>query len=297
MASQKAHYNHLRDLWTAQHATLYARLWEKHKEALEWIKKKSRHAAVGSLGTFLLFAFPGKQMLELPKLASIEMPLDIGNSIDKKVFVINDLGKILPDSVQSLTDDQEKQVSDVFTRYFGVKATAQLDGKRLNTSYGYIGAEQHLMRYAGDTMETHFDPPAGGQEDYQKYYSSGMAPGRGAWGYFGSDKTGTQREKYYIAVQTFLAPGWETNSRKLSQFFRYRKMLVVNPQNGKAVVAVIGDSGPAPWTGKQLGGSPEIMKYLQRVDGRQKGPVLYFFLDDPNDTIPLGPFEVEDGSV
>jgi hypothetical protein len=66
-------------------------------------------------------------------------------------------------------------------------------------------------------------------------------------------------------------------------------MLVVNPQNGKAVVAVIGDSGPAPWTGKHLGGSPEVMKYLQRYDGKQVGPVLYFFIEDPNNTVPLGP--------
>jgi hypothetical protein len=33
------------------------------------------------------------------------------------------------------------------------------------------------------------------------------------------------------------------------------------------------------------------MTYLERVDGSQKGPVLYFFIDDPNDTIPLGPVQ------
>ena len=74
-------------------------------------------------------------------------------------------------------------------------------------------------------------------------------------------------------------------------------MLVVNPQNGKAMVVVIGDAGPAAWTGKHLGGSPEVMKYLERVDGRQKGPVLYFFLDDPDDKIPLGPLPVSETQV
>lgn len=68
-------------------------------------------------------------------------------------------------------------------------------------------------------------------------------------------------------------------------------MLVVNPQNGKAIVADIADAGPSPWTGKQLGGSPAVMNYLERVDGAQKGPVLYFFINDPNDTIPLGPVQ------
>ena len=31
------------------------------------------------------------------------------------------------------------------------------------------------------------------------------------------------------------------------------------------------------------------MHYLERVDGSLKGPVLYFFIDDPDDKIKLGP--------
>jgi hypothetical protein len=288
MASQRVHYNHLRDRWTQQHAALHGRLWDKHKDALEWLQKQTKHATVGSLGAFMLFALPGKDAIPLPRLLTVNASQEIGNSIDKKAFIISDLSSVLPDTVEELTPQQEKKVSEVFSRYYGVKATAELEGKRLNRSYGYIGAEQHLARFSGDSMEGHFSNP----DDAAKYYSSGMAPGRGAWGYFGADEQGTAREKYYIAVQTFLAPGWQENSREMSQFFKYRKMLVVNPQNGKAMVVVIGDAGPAPWTGKHLGGSPEVMKYLERVDGRQKGPVLYFFLDDPDDKIPLGPLEI-----
>lgn len=293
MASQRAHYNHLRDRWTQQHATLHGRLWEKHKDALEWLQKKSQHAALGSLGAFMLFALPGKQEFTMPKILTAHVSERIGKDLDKTVFVINDLSKILPETVQPLTDAQEKQIGNVFARYFGVNASAEMDGKRLNRSYGYIGAEQHLKRYEGDTMESHFD----NANDSSRYYSSGMAPGRGAWGYFGTDEKAVLREKYYIAVQTFLSPGWQEDPREMYGFFKYRKMLVVNPQNGKAMVVVIGDSGPAAWTGKHLGGSPEVMKYLERVDGRQKGPVLYFFLDDPDDKIPLGPLPLKQSNV
>ena len=66
-------------------------------------------------------------------------------------------------------------------------------------------------------------------------------------------------------------------------------MIVVNPDNGKAVVAAIGDAGPAPYTGKHLGGSPEVMSHLERQDGAAKGPVLYFFINDKENKIPLGP--------
>jgi hypothetical protein len=139
-------------------------------------------------------------------------------------------------------------------------------------------------------MYSHFQDPV----EAQKYWDYGMAPGLGGWRYFASSQaTMTQkdidREKYYIAVQTFLAPGFDQNPKEYLDFFKYRKMLLVNPQNGKAIVVVIGDAGPAPWTGKSLGGSPEVMNYLERLDGSQKGAVLYFFIDDPNDTIPLGP--------
>ena len=102
-------------------------------------------------------------------------------------------------------------------------------------------------------------------------------------------KKDKQREKYYLAVQTFLSPGFAERVGEYRDFYRFRKMLVVNPKTGQAVVAVIGDAGPAAWTGKHLGGSPEVMDYLGREDGAKKGPVLYFFIDDAKDTIPLGP--------
>lgn len=204
--------------------------------------------------------------------------------------MIYDLKSVLPDSVQPLTNEQEKNVSQILSRAYGVNVSAELDGKRLNTSYGLIGQEQHLQRFPGDSMFNHFDGP----ENAQMYWNYGMAPGLGGFGYFAnsqSEMTQEQddREKYYIAVQTFLAPGYEGHVKEYVDFFKFRKMLVVNPQNGKAVVADIGDAGPAPWTGKQLGGSPEVMKHLERYDGSQRGPVLYFFIDDPNDEIPLGP--------
>jgi hypothetical protein len=48
-------------------------------------------------------------------------PQEIGKDLDKKIFVINDLSKILPDTVQPLTADQEEKTSEVFARYYGVK--------------------------------------------------------------------------------------------------------------------------------------------------------------------------------
>lgn len=289
MFSQRPHYKHLSQKWTARSNALREKLWEKHKSSLEWLVGNSKQLAVGSLGGLLLLAGPTTPSLPRPPLL-ISNEKVAANDIDKTVFLVSDLSHVLPDTVRSLTDDEEKRIGDILSSTFGFRVTPELDHKWLNRSYGLIGAEQHLARYPGDNMYTHFDT----QKEVDRFWSSGMAPGLGAWRYFAPSKEQMTeedklREKYYLAVQTFLVPDYNSRVVEYRDFFKFRKMLVVNPQNGKAMVVVIGDAGPAEWTGKHLGGSPEVMDYLEREDGAKRGPVIYFFIDDPNDTIPLGP--------
>lgn len=284
------HYQKLKDKWIARHKDLQKNLFTKHKSAFEWLLYNSKQLGIGSLAGIFLLTAPIVPAIPTAFSSSSSY---LNSPVDKKVFMIYDLKNALPDQVQPLTPEQEQNVSQVLTRDYGIKVAPELSGIRLNTTYGLIGQEQHLARYPGDNMYGHFDTP----EEAKKYWDYGMAPGLGGWGYFADSassmtKEESDREKYYIAVQTFLAPGFDENRRKYLDFFKFRKMIVVNPQNGKAVVVVIGDAGPAPWTGKQLGGSPEVMNYLQRYDGAQRGPVLYFFIDDPNNTVPLGPISL-----
>lgn len=278
-------FQRIRDRFSEKHEEIKTRVVEKHKNSLALLSNYPTQLAAGVMGSVMLLT---NALPAVPQQAlSVE-----SKTLDPSTFLISDLKHSLPDEVRSLTPEEEKGISEILTRDFGFPVSSELDGIRLNRSYGLIGAEQHLARYPGDNMSTHFSS----NEDSAKYYSSGMAPGLGAWGYFTSGRyelsqTDIDREKYYIAVQTFLAPGFDENVRRYIEFFKYRKMLVVNPENGRAMVVIIGDAGPGASTGKHLGGSPEVMKYLERVDGAQKGPVLYFFIDDPNDTIPLGPIE------
>ena len=72
--------------------------------------------------------------------------------------------------------------------------------------------------------------------------------------------------------------------------------MIVNTQNGNAIIASIADSGPAAWTGKHFGGSPEVMNYLGGIRYK-KGPVIIFFIDDPENKIPLGPVEYNGISI
>lgn len=290
--AKSSHYKHLRDKWTARHRELSKQLFQKHGEALRLVSQKvtPQMLAAGTLGGLLLLSPPAKPILPAPNL--IAASSELGSALPKSTFLVSDLANVLPKAVQPLTSSEEQQVAEILSRTFGFNVTAELEGKRLNRSFGIIGAEQHLSRYPGDSMATHFTT----QEEASQFSSSGMAPGLSAWGYFAQSKAAMTeqaklREKYYIAVQTFLAPDFNSRFAEYRDFFKYRKMLVVNPQNGKAVVVVIGDAGPAVWTGKHLGGSPEAMAHLERVDGPRRGPVLFFFIQDPEDKVPLGPIE------
>jgi len=281
---RKRNYEKLKDKWIKKHEELSADLFTKHRESLDWLSKNTKQIAATSLGSLILLASPGSPTLRLPDTQAQTFPIEL----DSKIFLISDLEKLLPQEIRELTPDEEEKIGQILSRDFGVKATAVLDGKRLNRSYGLIGAEQHLARFPGDNMSAHFDNP----EEARLHYSSGMAPGLSAWGYFAPSKEqmteeDKDRERYYIAVQTFLAPDFNQKVEQYRDFFRFRKMLVVNPQNGKGIVTAIGDAGPAVWTGKHLGGSPEVMK-----DGRARGPVLYYFIDDSQNVVPLGPIDV-----
>lgn len=286
---RKSAYIHLRDKWIARHKASQSNLFTKHKEALEWAGTTAKQVTVGSIGSLLFLAAPIMSNLPTPPLQiESHTPLQLDNTN----LLVHGLADILPKNVQTLTPEQEQKTTQLLADHFGVMVYPDLGGKRLNTSYGYIGQEQHLMRYPGDSINTHFDT----NEQANLYADKGMAPGRGAWGYFAYSQSmmteeDKQREKYYIAVQTFLSKDFNERVAEYRDFYKYRKMLVVNPENGKAMVVVIADAGPGDQTGKQLGGSPEVMQYLERFDGSQKGPVLYYFIDDKENKIPLGPIK------
>jgi len=213
--------------------------------------------------------------------ASLPLPamndVALVSSFDLHEAIKHQLVAVLPTTVQPLNESQESDISKKLHDIYGLHASATLEGNKLNTSYGLIGLEQNLPRFPGDNRPN-------------------TTPGRGAWGYWtysARDLTEkmVQQEKYYVAVQTLYLPDWNTRLAYLRDWYKYRKVALVNPKNGKIIVAVVADSGPAAFTGKHFGGSPEVMNYLQMKDGKQRGPVVLFFVDDPSDEVPLGPLE------
>lgn len=284
--SKKPHYEYLRKKWISRHRSTQDKLWEKHGQSLKKL-------AIGSLGGLMLFLPTSPTQLKQQNNLIVSKD-DILKGYDQNVLLAEELKDKVPKEVRPLDSQEESAIIDILARNFDFPVKAELSQIRLNRNYGLIGGEQHLYRYPGDNLYAHVDTAS----DWARYGSSGIAPGLGAWGYFASSKQEFTeivklREKYYLAIQTFKVAGYAENVTKFRDFFKFRKMLVVNPKTGQAVVAVIGDAGPASWTGKHLGGSPEVMDGLGLAEGPRKGPVLYFFIDDPEDKIPLGPVKVK----
>jgi len=217
---------------------------------------------------------------------------------NNNVNLANSLTGLLPKKSRPLNRNEEKILEQVFSQVLGVAARASLEGEHLNTTYGYIGAEQHLRRFPGDTLLQHAPTPKdfGGEgQGSGSILKEGLAPGLGAWGYFAPSKDALtpkieEIERWYAVVQTLYLPDWSARQPHLKNWYKYRKVLIVNIDNGNAVVASIADSGPAIWTGKHFGGSPEVMHYLGGAKYK-KGPVIVFFVDDPYNKVPLGPVE------
>lgn len=283
--THKPHYEILRKKWIAKEKSVSQKFLSNHAESL-------RKAAIWGLGGLMLLTTPG-MATSTPSDSGIANQSGVTKAEDKNAVLAEELQSITPVENRNLTRDEEIKIENTLSDYLGINAKVELGGIRLNRSYGIIGGEQHLYRYPGDNLLKHADSAV----DYAMYIPAGIAPGLGAWGYFApsqaafTDKEKLQ-EKYYLAVQTFLVPGYGENVKKYSKFFKFRKMVVVNPKTGQSVVAVIGDAGPSEWTGKHLGGSPEVMQYVGLAGGPRKGPVLYFFVDDPENKIPLGPIQV-----
>ncbi len=248
--------------------------------------------ATTALTGSILMSSPGNVKITSPiEIVNRMQKADIDDSVLSQKKLIDTLAEILPEKPRPLLRVEEKLLEQAFENTLKVKARATLEGEHLNTTYGYIGAEQHLRRYPGDNGANH----SGYSGTVLK---EGIAPGLGAWGYFAPNQAELtpdleETEKWYAVVQTLYLPDWNRRQPYLRDWYKYRKVLIVNTINGNAVVAAIADSGPAAWTGKHYGGSPEVMEYLGG-SRYKKGKVILFFVDDPENKAPLGPVNYND---
>lgn len=214
-----------------------------------------------------------------------EAPLAHQITQEEHELIMEKMQNFVQKQIGHLDHDNELYLEQQLSDLLNFEVTAELDGHRLNHSLGVMGSEQHLRRFPTDTLDQH-----------DAYPEAGIAPGRGAFGWFTQNAQLTpqaiQNEKYYFAVQTLYLPDWNQNSSSLKAWYKFRKMVVINPFEKVAVVGVVGDAGPAMWVQKQFGGSPEVIREGKIWSKATRGRVILFFVDDAEDKIPLGPIDL-----
>ena len=202
-------------------------------------------------------------------------------SEEEHLEVLAKMRLMVQQPVGHLPAQEELYLEQQLTDMLGFEICAELEEQRLNHMIGVMSALPHLRRFPTDKLEQH-----------EQYREAGLSPCRSAFGWF--TKMGQltnevkQAEAYYVAVQAQFTPGWHEQFAQRKNWYKFRKMLVINPVESVAVVATIGDLGPAQWMQYQFGGSPEIIRDAKVWSLNTSGKVLMFFVNDPQNHIPLG---------
>jgi hypothetical protein len=273
-------------------------LKKKHKSAVKWlnlqgqdlsqIKKNAIKAvATGTVVASLL-------VTTAAPIIAMSTPNVVYENVEENLNYEQILSKInqLLDrkSNYKLTLQEERALAHLISVYTGVQSAPQIEGHRLKNVFGEIATERHMPIFPGQSLNDHL------QDHNQKeaFGWTGMTAHPSAWGYFVNSKQQVsadliENEKYYFAVQTFLIPNWSSNWQTEKEWFKFRKMLIFNPKTGQSAIGVIADSGPARYTGRQFGGSPEIMDAVGLGKNKKIGDAVLLLIDENQNQVALGP--------
>lgn len=207
-------------------------------------------------------------------------------SQEEHVAVLEKLRTVVKQPAGHLPAQEELYMEQQLTDMLGFEVMAELEGQRLNHSIGTMAALPHVRRFPTDSLDQH-----------SFYHEAGLAKYRSAFGWFTELGQVTDQmkrnEQYFVAVQAPFVPSWHQGYGPLKEWYKFRKMLVINPVEAKAVVTVVGDFGPAQWMQYQFGASPEVVREANLWSMQSAGKVLLLFVNDVNNSIPLGSISLQ----
>ena len=134
------------------------------------------------------------------------------------------------------------------------------NGYHLPASKGYIAYEDEYDAFAAET------------EYGYGYYINSQWPDKAHWNWDGS----------YTGDGSGLPPGVEWHAGTGDRNPNPMKVFVYAPWSGKSCIAVIGDSGPAPWTGRQFGVSNKVFDALDLPTSYTRADDTTFSRGNPN---------------
>jgi len=204
---------------------------------------------------------------------------------EERTTLFAKLKELVQQPAGPLAKQDEFYVEQQLSEALGFEVAAELEGHRLAQTTGVVEALPHLRRYPNDTLENH-----------QEYREAGLAQLRSQLGWFTElgqlTPDAAAREKYFFAVPISFLPDWPKKSQEIKTWYKYRKMIVMNPVERRAVVGVVADIGPHNSLQYQFGGSPEVIRESLVWSYQSRGKVLFLFVNDFDNKVPLGPIEL-----
>lgn len=180
----------------------------------------------------------------------------------------------------------EQQLSDLL----GMSVMGSLDDHELPFHTGTIESEAHRRRFPSDELPAH-----------RQFPEAGLRNTRSFFGWFITDNAlsdlAEQRERYTLSLPLAYLPQWSTAADALKAWYKYRKVIVINPFDARAVVACIGDVTFSQALRYQFGGSPELIREGMFWSPACQGRACVLFIDESFREVPLGPLQLRPPTI
>ena len=264
---------------------------------------KTRHQILEQLTTetetVVLSQFPEAKVLLQPSsaLSRLKNPLKNFKDQDQKAKLISQitleeyqatlqkLARLIETPVRDYQDEELLYLEQQLTDLLGFSISATQEDHLVPFVGGVMMACPHLKRTPTDELA-----------DHEEILEAGLSQKRSFFGWFHPSQLDTQAklyEKYYFSLPLHLSPKWQLNPKKEALWFKHKKLIMINPTREVAVVGILADVGPYHLVRAQFGGSPEVIRLGEVWHPASKGKVAIFFVDDPENKVPLGQIKLK----
>ncbi len=161
----------------------------------------------------------------------------------------------------------EQQLSDLT----GVQCSATLEAHSLPAPMAILQSLPHQKRHPTDHEAAHERVPEAGFSEKRSIFG---------WDYQNHEEFGISFPLQIFAYESGI-------SEELLEWYKYKKFLLINPFERRAVIASMSGVVIPPAHLYQFGASPELSRALAAWSPKTLGKVLIFYCTDQS--VPLGP--------
>jgi len=165
----------------------------------------------------------------------------------------------------------------------GFEVTSELQNQQLAYYLGKIASLPYLKRSPTDSITPKTIPHEAGIQSKRSFFG---------WSDPFISSKAQNSEGYHVSLPLLHLPSWSTQFQTLSQWYKNRKMLVINPTNAIFVIATVNDLYYHPSNTFQFGGSPLLIRQGGFWSPQNLGRALVLFVTENKAELQPGVIQV-----